>query len=297
MKRWLVIAVVLIVLGAAMFGAVMTEYDWDLSGLSTVAYETNTYEIKDAFTQLYVQTDTADVIFLPADGGSATVVCRERENVKHTVAVKDGVLTVCVEDDRKWYERIEIGFGSPSITVYVPQGEYKAACVKTSTGDVELPKELSFESIDIAGSTGDITCHANASEAVKLTTSTGDIFAEELSPRSMDVYTATGDGELKNIACGSFVSDGQTGDISLENVVAENRLCITRSTGDVRLEACDGAEILIETDTGNVTGSLLTQKVFVAHSDTGRVDVPKSITGGKCEITTDTGNIRIRTVD
>ena len=56
---------------------------------------------------------------------------------------------------------------------------------------------------------------------------------------------------------------------------------------------CDAETIYVNTDMGSVTGTLLTDKVFIIETDTGSVDVPKSITGGRCEITTDTGNIRI----
>ena len=48
-----------------------------------------------------------------------------------------------------------------------------------------------------------------------------------------------------------------------------------------------------KTYTGDVEGSVLTDKVFIVRTDTGRIDVPKSITGGRCEITTETGNIKI----
>ena len=56
---------------------------------------------------------------------------------------------------------------------------------------------------------------------------------------------------------------------------------------------CDAETIYVNTDTGSVTATLLTDKMFIIETDTGSVDVPKSITGGRCEITTDTGNIRI----
>ena len=55
----------------------------------------------------------------------------------------------------------------------------------------------------------------------------------------------------------------------------------------------DGGQILIKTDTGKVSGSLLSDKVFIIETDTGRKDYPKTTTGGKCEITTDTGDIII----
>ena len=49
----------------------------------------------------------------------------------------------------------------------------------------------------------------------------------------------------------------------------------------------------MKTDTGNVKGNLLTDKVIFATSSTGKVDVPKIMADEKCEIITDTGNIKI----
>ena len=42
-----------------------------------------------------------------------------------------------------------------------------------------------------------------------------------------------------------------------------------------------------------VGGTLLSDKVFITDTTTGDVDVPKTTTGGKCEITTTTGDIEI----
>ena len=77
-------------------------------------------------------------------------------------------------------------------------------------------------------------------------------------------------------------------------VIAENKFSIERSTGNVKFDGSDAAEIFVKTDTGDVTGSLLTDKVFIAQTDTGDVDVPKTVTGGRCEIMSDTGNIKIK---
>ena len=40
-------------------------------------------------------------------------------------------------------------------------------------------------------------------------------------------------------------------------------------------------------------GSLLTDKVFITDTDTGSVDVPKTPAGGRCEIKTGTGDIKM----
>jgi len=48
-----------------------------------------------------------------------------------------------------------------------------------------------------------------------------------------------------------------------------------------------------EERTGSVTGTILTEKVFLAKSGTGRVSVPQTVSGGICEIVTGTGGIEI----
>ena len=79
----------------------------------------------------------------------------------------------------------------------------------------------------------------------------------------------------------------------MTNLVAEDNISVERTTGFVKLEKCDAAELYIKTDTGDVKGTLLSDKVFITKTDTGHIEVPKTITGGRCEISTDTGDIRI----
>ena len=98
---------------------------------------------------------------------------------------------------------------------------------------------------------------------------------------------------MADVSCQSLTSSGNTGDLILRRVIASGDFSIERSTGDVSFDACDAATLSVTTDTGNVTGTLLTDKIFIASTDTGRVSVPKTSLGGKCEITTDTGDIKI----
>ena len=94
--------------------------------------------------------------------------------------------------------------------------------------------------------------------------------------------------------CGSLTTESNIGNIILKSVAAKETFSVKTSTGDVKLEGCDGESILIKTDIGDVTGTLLTDKIIFAESSVGDVDVPKSTTGGKCEISTDTGDIKIK---
>lgn len=107
-----------------------------------------------------------------------------------------------------------------------------------------------------------------------------------LSTPKITVYL--GKSEYCNISL-----ETDTGNIFLDNIIATGKLKIEVDTGNVNFEACDASDIFIETDTGNVTGSFLTDKVVFAESETGNIDIPKVIADEKCEIITDTGNIKI----
>ncbi|MBR6533118.1 MAG: DUF4097 family beta strand repeat protein [Clostridia bacterium] len=293
-KTWLIIAASLVLVGGIIFTGVMTVLKWDFTKLSTSKYYTNSYEINQNYENISIISDTADILFLPAKNSKSSVICYEQKNIKHSVAVKDETLEIEIVDNRKWYEHIGINFGTPKITIYIPQGEYGALSVKSSTSNVETPKSFKFESIDISVSTGDIRVEDVSADLVCLSVSTGEIIANGITCEGdFKVNVSTGDAKLEDIKCKNIISNGDTGDISLKNVIAKETFSIERSAGDVKFEDCDADEIFVKTDTGSVRGNLLTDKVFITKSDTGYVDVPNTVTGGKCEIITDTGNIKI----
>jgi DUF4097 and DUF4098 domain-containing protein YvlB len=311
----LIIATSLVVLGCAVFGCAVIMMNGDLAKMGTNKYETNEHDISEEFKSIAINTDTADIELIPSEDEKCSVVCFERIHAKHDVSVNDGVLTIKLVDSRKWYEYIGINFSTPKITVYIPQGEYGKLSIKSSTGDVKIPKEFKFENIDISESTGNVTNYASASENIIIKTSTGNIRVENVSAGTLDLSVSTGgitvsnvtcEGNVKidvstgktnltNIECKNIVSSGNTGAISLKNVIATEKFSIERSTGDVRFEGSDATEISVKTDTGDVTGTLLSEKVFITETSIGRINVPKTTSGGKCEITTATGDINIST--
>lgn len=253
-KVWLLIAAALVVLGSVLFVGVMFFAQWDFSKLSTTKYELNSYDISEAFENISIDTDTADIIFLLSGNGEYKVECFEEKKAKHEVKIENGTLVINEKEEKAWYDYINIGFGAPKITIFLPKAEFDSITVKESTGDISFSK-LSIKNID-------------------LTLSTGDIF-------------------LSDIKCENLITKGSTGEVELKKVIASNKFNIKRSTGDIELTDCDAAEIFIKTDTGDVEGSLLSHKIFVTETNTGRVSVPKTSTGGKCEITTNTGDIEI----
>jgi len=312
---WLIIAASLIVIGGVIFVMAMSAHGWDFKGLSTTAYETNIHTIAEEYHDITVITDTAHVTLKPSD--TTTVTCYEASNAKHTVSVVDGVLTVKLVNKKQWYEYIGIHFRTPTLTLAVPQGTYGALTVTASTGDVTIPREFTFENVDITESTGAATVEASVTGQMKLHASTGAVCVSNAAVGALDLRVSTGVVTVKNVTCAgdarvvvstgkttlddvtcrSLYSEGSTGDLTLKNVVAAETFSLERSTGNITFDNADAAEIAAKTDTGDVTGSLRTEKVFITETDTGRVEVPKTITGGRCEITTDTGDIRMTVIE
>lgn len=328
---FLIAAVCLIVVGAALFCGAMAALGWNWDKLSTKKVNVTTHEVTDPFLSVSVDTDTADVIFLP--GESCSVVCKEYENMSHTVEVKDGVLTIRGKDSRKWYEHIGFFFSKTSVTVTLPTERYDALKVRTNTGSIHVPADFSFDTAKLETDTGNITCNATVTLEAGIKTDTGNIYVENLATCQLELTTSTGNitanlitctgditatvntgnvafanvtcqniaatantGNLKfsDISCRDLTATANTGDVTLKNVVADVAFRLETDTGDVKFENSDAAEIYVNTDTGDVTGTLLTDKVFLVESDTGHVDVPKTVTGGRCEIETDTGDIKIK---
>ena len=312
-KVWLMIAASLVLIGCIIFAEVMSMLKWDFSKLSTVQYQTNTYKISETFDSISITTDTANIVFAVSNDGTCKVECYEEEKAKHSVTVQDGTLVIKLTNNKHWYDHIGINIRSPKITVYLPETEYTTLLIREDTGDIAIPKDFSFQNVDISLSTGDVDLWASASETVKIKGSTGNIRVQNISAGSLEitvttgkvtasgvncagnitVNVSTGKGNLTDICCKNLTSSGDTGDISLKNVIAQERFSIQRSTGDVTLDGCDAAEISVETDTGSVVGSLLTGKEFITETSTGKIDVPKTTTGGLCKIKTETGNIKI----
>ena len=312
-KIWLLTAALLVLAGCILFAGVMAAETWDFGKLSTVRYETNIYPVSEPFHDLSLTTDTADIVLLPSTDGKIRVECREEENAKHTVTVENDTLTVKVQNNKTWRDYIGFDFGTPKITVYLPETAYGALIVHENTGNVEISEDFVFESADISVTTGNVRFLADTGDA-KIKTSTGDIQVEDLSADSLDLSVTTGKitasgvtcrGDvtlsvstgktvLSDVTCENLLSTGTTGTITLERVLAANRFSIERSTGDVKFTGCDAAELSVKTGTGDVTGTLLTEKVFLTDTGTGWVEVPRTAAGGKCQIKTGTGNIRIK---
>lgn len=307
-KKWIAIIICIALIAAAVAIVVIYGQKW--------ATETNTYDVNDAFSSIHISADAVDVKILPSENGACKVVCVENKKVHHKISVEDNVLTIGDGEEKNLVGKVYRMISKQVITIYLPIAEYNDLIIENSTGNVDVAKVGKFSMVDISLSTGDVDFSTNVVGLTKIEATTGDVSVKNVElgsliaevttgnieisnvncEASLTVGVTTGDAELENILCENLYSDGKTGELSMENVIAKGKFEIDRDTGDVEIERCDAQELYITTDTGDVEGSLLSDKVFIASTDTGNVKVPQTTTGGICKITTDTGDIHITIV-
>lgn len=311
----LIVAASLMTLAVIVFivGMTMAKFKFSAGLFTTSSYETVTHEITDELTDISINALTSDVEILPSEDGVARVVSLEHTKLKNTVEVIDGALTIKSEDTRRWIDHIDIvNTEYPKISIYLPSEHYGALSVDLSTGDIRV-EDFSFASINIELTTGDVECLASSDAELNIHTTTGDIGISGASAASMSLKTTSGDvnifeiscdgdihmksttgsSVLTNVSCKNLSIEGGSGDTKMKSTVASESMIIDKTTGDVKLDACDAGALNIKLTTGDVEGTLLSDKIFVTHTTTGDIDVPSSTQGGTCEVSTTTGDIDI----
>ncbi len=286
-------AAILVVVGVVIFTVALVLVNFDFAKLSTQKLETNIYEINEDFESIYVNVDTASVTLSLSNDGVCRVECVEDKNLKHSVNTQNGALMISTTDSRKWYNYIGINFRSPSVTLYLPKDTYKSLAATTTTGNIEISDSLTFETVSVKGTTSDIACCASVSGDVEIETTTGRITLSASEVDSVRLVATTGNINVTDVTCNTIEIKSSTGKIDLKNVISKGSMSAENTTGGVSFEVCDAANITVKTSTGNVNGTLLSEKVYITGTSTGRVRVPKSVSGGRCEIKTSTGNIEI----
>lgn len=286
-------ALVLAAAGCAMAAAAGRDADPVKSGRS--AYETKTCEVTGAFTDIRVEDAEYSVRILRAEDGQCRVVCEDREDgsVWHTVTVSGGELSVQRHDQRTWYQRIGVSFGSPDVEIYLPEEAYGRLTIRSTAGSIQVSEGLMFDSVRLESVSGSVRMLAGAKTALQAESASGSVTIENASPETLAAHSVSGRVTLAHIRSGELTAQSTSGRIELTDVIAARSLYARSVSGGVSLDSCDGDAIRIETTSGSVKGSILSGKDFMTRSTSGSVSVPRSAGGGECKITTTSGDIAI----
>ncbi|MBQ3047034.1 MAG: DUF4097 family beta strand repeat protein [Clostridia bacterium] len=327
----IIVGLILVISGAVVAVVGLASMGFNFKSLALGKTVDSSYELTEDFSKINVETNTSDVHFIFTDGASKVEV-KELEKQTHNVSVSDGVLNITHEDQREWYDHITLFTPNVYINVYLNKTEFENLAVETDTGDVNIEKAFSFSSVTVKTDTGDVAVLSGVKETLsisvdtgeviasgitaknatidthtgdvrissftleeqlKITGTTGDVYADSVNANSVSIETDTGDITLSALSVVENMSvKATTGEVTLKDCIAKN-IGIETDTGDVELYGCDAESLNIKTSTGDVEGVLLTEKTFITDTSTGEVEVPRGTSGGRCEITTSTGDIEI----
>ena len=222
-----------------------------------VKYVTNTYLITDTYKKLLLDAKDASVKIEPSNDDSTKLVFFENKKHPYEFFIEDDTLTIKLMKT-KWYNLLRVGIDRSKIRLYVPKSMLETISISSNTGSVDISS---------------IVCNG-----------------------AIDVKINTGNINLEDVSCQTFHSKGNTGCISLNKLTATESIWVQRGTGKVLLNDCSAPEIFVKTNTGSVCGRLSSNMVFIARTNTGKMEIPRTpigeAIGGRCEIKTNTGNIK-----
>lgn len=319
-KKALRFAIVCVAAGLLIGFVALAALDFNFFEMGTMDPVTNTYTVTDSFTNIKVWGAECDVRLIPSEDGTCTVLCNETDRITHTVAVKNGTLTIERTDDRRWYEHIGFTWsywGSMEVVVYLPERAYGDLDVRTLSGKADIPSDFSFDSAKVDGTSGDVHFMAAVEGELRLKTVSGDIQAGGMNPETLTATstsgditldsitvraafickTVSGDQRISSLACQNATVGSTSGNVFASDLIASEHIRMEAVSGSLNLARCDADTLWLKTVSGDVTGSLRTEKAFVTHTTSGTVRVPDSISGGTCEVKTVSGGIRFDIAD
>lgn len=308
-----------------------SESRYDLSALDTNEHEARNYKMDKKFSNIKISDSSNTVRILPTKEKTCRVDCYESKDTHYDVRVENETLSITRRDRHGFINFVVFDFENHALTVYLPEREYGDIDISTSSGDVEFGGAFTADKVNIDTASGDmkvstLTCKkltANGASAdielntvnceeLSAKTASGeiefdDVTARELSVRStsggielddvtareLSVSSTSGDIDLRNVRTDSLKTTTSSGEVELENVLVDGKMSLESTSGDIGLERCDAAELKISSTSGSVYGSLLTGKTFIAHSTSGDIDIPRTDNGGRCEVSTTSGDITL----
>lgn len=182
---------------------------------------------------------------------------------------------------------VEVSGTDPqNLTAQSTSGDVKVASVsvgaafyaKTISG-VQRISQVSCQSAEIYATSGDVTVDSLKASG------------------TFSCRTISGWQKLSSVTCQSAEIHSTSGDAALSDLIASESIRMETVSGNLTLIRCDAASLWLKTVSGNVNGTLLTEKVFAASTASGRIRVPDTSSGGKCEVKTTSGNITLEVQD
>lgn len=255
-------------------------------------------------TRISARLAMADLSVTAADREDILVRWWADEGDAFTVQAQNGALSIRYQDDRPWYQRIQLGVNlsdrSWRIELEVPKELYVQLSLSATSGDITLDGVGAREGSTLSVTSGAIRLsNMTAQQDLSLAATSGDITLTELTAQSITVSQTSGELRAQGVACTGFETTHTSGDTHLERIRCET-LSASATSGQIGGSGWDISELVeLDVTSGDVDALLAGARAdYDIRVSTGSGDAnvtDQYAPGGtalRCESTS--GDIRIR---
>ena len=208
--------------------------DFKVDRLEAMELVEKTYPISGDFSNISILTSDYDVNLLPAEDGVPRLVSKEARRVRHSMEVTDGTLSIQIQDDRGFRDRIGIFIQSPSMTLYLPESSYETLLIETTSGSIHLQTSAG-NSIQAKTTSGSIHLRdILASCSLSLSSTSGGIRLSKCDAPEIQIKTTSGSVTGQLLTPKYFKVDTNSGTVSVPYAVAAEICRIETTSGSVR---------------------------------------------------------------
>lgn len=332
-KIFVILGLILLVAGVAVFVGGMTAGGWDFSILNTVRYTQKSYDAEGAVTSVHIEYSDASIYVEYSETAERVhidypVRLNERDEESAQIEITEEGGTLAVIEHVDWEKNLfqwSLG-NSPAVRVVLPAGQNIALDLYTQNGSVSLNADgEALPSLSLRSNNGSISVSGTLTVAedaafqtdngsvkvsgvsaagdLTLRTSNGSMRAENISADSLEARSSNGSLRLTDIAAAdSLTAKTNNGAIELLGDITAKMLTVSTSAGDIAMHdgMIDAQEIAMTTELGSIeaegsafAGAQSDYTVLVS-TGLGESNVSDSVGGNrKLTLSTGTGDIRI----
>ena len=278
-KAAVITALSCVAAGLVMAAAALASVKFDFSKLNTIELQPKSYEVQASFQNIRVNAAHSDIRILPSEDNTCKVVCTEGENLTHAVFVEDDTLVIAALDDRKWYERIGISWGTMYIDVYLPKKDlnflyqnYGSLYLKNTSGDISVSDNLYFFDSELYSTSGNINFSGISQNWLTAQTASGNIVIDDFVTGNLKLSSTSGDINLTSIKVQSIDAETSSGNINGQYVTASSKSSITNNSGTITMEDGASRELSAYCSSGDIDfSSLITDENLFLETHSGNI--------------------------
>lgn len=332
-KIFVILGLILLVAGVAVFVGGMTAGGWDFSILNTVRYTQKSYDAEGGVTSVHIEYSNAAISVEYSETAETVhidypVRLNERDEESAQIEITEEGGTLAVIEHVDWEKNLfqwSLG-NSPAVRVVLPAGQNIALDLYTQNGSISLNADgEALPSLDLHSNNGSISASGaltvaedatfstsngsvevsgvSAAGDLTLRTSNGSVRAENISADSLEARSSNGSLRLTDIAAAdSLTAKTNNGAIELLGDITAKMLTVSTSAGDIAMHdgMIDAQEIAMTTELGSIEaeGSAFAgaQSDYTVLVSTGMGSSNVSASSGgnrKLTLSTGMGDIRV----